>query len=78
LSGFVLGMLSYIKKLLQMAGSDDHIKHLRLFDLARQSGNPMSDEEREHLRACEECQRILQVFARQRFDKPIEKPEDAA
>jgi hypothetical protein len=64
-----------------MAGSDEHIQPLRLFDLARQSGNQSTGKENEHLRTCEECQRIVEVFARQ-FDKKWigqkNKPEDAA
>ena len=64
-----------------MAGSDEHIQPLRLFDLARQSGTQPTGKENEHLRICEECQRIVEVFARQ-FDKnwigPNKKPEDAA
>ena len=61
-----------------MAESDEHLKPLRLFDLARHSRFEITEEERKHLRECEECERILEVFARQ-FNKPsINKPEDAA
>jgi hypothetical protein len=60
-----------------MAGSDEHLKPLRLFDLARH-GNQATENEQEHLQRCEECPRIIEVFARQ-FSKPTtEKPEDAA
>ena len=59
-----------------MAGTD-HIKPLRLFDLSQaESGFQLSEEERQHLRGCEECQDILAVFARQ-FSKqrpPQDKP----
>lgn len=62
-----------------MAGSDEHIKPLRLFDIARQGGSPIVDEERNHLGGCEECQRILAVFVRQ-FTKlwGTNEPGDAA
>ena len=51
-----------------MAGTD-HIRPLRLFDLSQaeedQSGFQLTEEEKQHLRNCEECQDILAVFARQ-------------
>jgi len=53
-----------------MAESDEHLKPLRLFDISRQSGQPMTEQETQHLRACEECQRMLEVFARQHFEPP--------
>jgi len=53
-----------------MAGSDTHLKPIRLFDIARHSGRPVTEEEKEHLRSCEQCQRMIEVFARQRFDPP--------
>jgi hypothetical protein len=56
-----------------MSGSSDHIRPLRLFDIGRESGLPITDKEREHLRDCEECQHIVEVFARQ-FDKPFRPP----
>jgi hypothetical protein len=63
-----------------MAGSDEHIKPLRLFDLARRDGSQPNEREREHFRTCEECQLIVEVFARQ-FGKDRRpsgiKPEDA-
>ena len=61
-----------------MVVSDEHIKPLRLFDLARNSGPQITEEETQHLRQCEECQRVLEVFARQFHKPPIKKPEDAA
>jgi hypothetical protein len=60
-----------------MAGSDEHLQPLRLFDLARQRGNKPTENELEHLRVCEECPQIIEVFARQ-FGKPSSKPDDAA
>src|SRR5579862_4454538 len=54
---------------------------LILFDLSRQKGTLPTEEEREHLRQCGECERILEVFARQftKLEKASEgKPEDAA
>jgi len=61
-----------------MPESDEHLKPLRLFDLARHSRFEITEQERKHLNECEECQRVLDVFARQ-FTKPlINKPEDAA
>ena len=61
-----------------MKGSDKHLEPLRLFDLARKSGTQLTDIEKRHLRDCEECQSIFEVFARQ-FGKPTQlKPGDAA
>ena len=61
-----------------MARSDEHIKALRLFDLARQEGTQPTEKEMEHLRDCEHCIHILEVFTRQ-FGKPAsKKPGDAA
>ena len=48
-----------------MAEHVEHLKPLRLFDLARNGGSQMTEEERTHLRKCEECQRILATFIRQ-------------
>ena len=61
-----------------MAGSGQHIKPLRLFDLAR--GAVCTQEESQHLLTCEECSNVLAVFARQFSEKgnPKDKPEDAA
>jgi hypothetical protein len=64
------------------AGSDEHIEPLRLLAIAQESGPlPPNDAEREHLRQCEECQHLLEVFARQ-FTQPgrgpKDMPEDAA
>jgi predicted anti-sigma-YlaC factor YlaD len=61
-----------------MAGSEEHLTPLRLFDLARQSGNQASEIEQEHLQQCEECSRIIEVFARQFNKTPKHMPEDAA
>ena len=73
-------MVAY-RKLLVMAGSDNHIKPLRLFELARFDSVDLNKDEQAHFRTCEECQRVVQVFARQ-FDKPwippVKKPGDAA
>ena len=74
-------LLAYLANF--MAGSDDHIKPLRLFDLSlaevRQSGFELNSEEKQHLRGCEVCQHVLAVFARQFSQKPPnDKPEDAA
>jgi hypothetical protein len=47
----------------------EHIKPLRLFDLSqaesRKSNFRLEDWEKEHLRECDECQHIVEVFARQ-------------
>jgi hypothetical protein len=64
-----------------MTETDNHVALLRLFDLARQSGPQLNKDEKEHVRKCEECQHIVESFARQ-FDKdwtpPCTKPVDAA
>jgi hypothetical protein len=62
----------------------EHIKPLRLFNLSQAqeaaSGFQLSGEEKEHLQKCEECQNVLEVFARQ-FSKtrpPKDRPWNAA
>ena len=57
-----------------MPESGEHLKPLRLFDIGRESGLAVTDEERKHLRSCPECQHIVEVFARQ-FDKPLHPPK---
>jgi predicted anti-sigma-YlaC factor YlaD len=61
-----------------MQGSDDHIKLLRLFDLSKDA--EATEQEKEHLRKCDECRSILAAFARQfgKQKRPNDKPEDAA
>ncbi len=59
-----------------MAQGEEHLKPLRLFDLAWNGGSKITDEEKQHLRECEDCQSLLEVFAR-RLTKPT-KPEDRA
>jgi hypothetical protein len=62
----------------------DHIKPLRLFDLSQaeslSSVASLNQEEKQHLRDCDECQHVLQVFARQFSPQrpPHDKPKDAA
>jgi len=56
-----------------MSQTEDHIKPLRLFDIARGSGQPITNEEKKHITDCAECQRIIEVFARQ-FDKLSQNP----
>lgn len=47
----------------------DHIKPLRLFDLSqadpKKPQSQLEQWEKDHLRECEECQQVLEVFARQ-------------
>jgi hypothetical protein len=61
-----------------MSGSNEHPKTLRLFDLARNRGPQLTDKEGEHLRDCQECQWILEVFMRQFSKPPKDKPKEAA
>ena len=57
---------SQLKKFIQgglfMAGSQEHVKPLNLFDLSRDSGSVLTEEEKKHLRECEQCQHVLAVF----------------
>jgi hypothetical protein len=62
----------------------EHIQPLRLFNLSQAqeaaSGFQLNDDEKKHLQECEECQSVLEVFARQ-FSKtrpPKDRPGDAA
>ena len=59
-----------------MTVSDEHLEPLRLFDIARHSGTQLTEDEKRHLHTCEECRRIVEIFARQ-FPNTA-KPEDAA
>jgi len=43
-----------------MAASDEHLKPLRLFDLAWNGGSKMTDGEREHLHECGDCESMLE------------------
>jgi hypothetical protein len=61
-----------------------HIEPVRLFDLsqaeAEKDGFQLDDEEKQHIRECEECQEVLRILAHE-FTKhrpPHDKPEDAA
>jgi len=57
------------------AGSE-HIEPPRLLAIAQENRSlPPNDEEKEHLRQCEECENILAVFARQ-FTQPGREPKD--
>ena len=63
---------------------DEHIQPLRLFNLSQAqeaaSGFQLNEDEKKHLHECEECQNVLEVFARQ-FSKtrpPKDRPGDAA
>jgi hypothetical protein len=58
----------------------DHIGPHRIFELSQLEPSQITVEmtkwEREHLRDCEQCQRILAIFARE-FDKhnpPYDRP----
>jgi len=58
----------------------EHIRSPRIFELSQleppDNGAQMTDWEKEHLRQCEECQRILAILARA-FDKyrpPNDRP----
>ncbi len=61
--------------------TENHIKPLRLFDLARLNDFRLNEDEKTHLHECSECERVLEVFARQ-FNKPWHqlkiRPDDAA
>ena len=62
-----------------MSESDEHLKPLRLFDLARKSALELTDEERGHYMNCEQCQRVYAVFARQFRKESTQKDKgDAA
>jgi hypothetical protein len=64
-----LGIPLTCVKSVYMAGSDEHLKPLRLFDIARYQGGEPTEREKEHLRTCENCLRTLETFSRQ-FAKP--------
>jgi hypothetical protein len=55
-----------------MAGSEDHIKTLRLFDLSFLTVTATKPE-KEHLRRCKECRNALAAFTRQ-FSKEKRSP----
>jgi hypothetical protein len=48
---------------------EEHIRPLRLFDLSQSGVSKkvfeLEEWEKEHLRECEECTRVLEVFVRQ-------------
>ena len=64
--------------------ADEHIQPLRLFSLSQAqetaSGFQLNEDEKKHLHGCEQCQQVLEVFAKQ-FSKtrpPKDQPGDAA
>ena len=63
---------------------NEHIQPLRLFNFSQAqetaSGFQLSEDEKKHLHECEECQHVLEVFARQFSKKrpPKDQPGDAA
>jgi hypothetical protein len=53
--------------------SPEHIKPLRLFELSRgerRHAGKIREAEEQHLRECKECERIVEVFAREFKDLP--------
>lgn len=62
-----------------MTETDDHLRPLRLFDIARNGGPGMSDQEREHLNECEDCRSEIEIFIREfaahEFAAPRSKEE---
>jgi hypothetical protein len=64
-----------------MAGNN-HIKPIRLFDMTQAedaSSFQLTEEEKQHLRACEECQDVVVIFARQfRKHRPLKDKLGAA
>jgi hypothetical protein len=48
-----------------MTGSGGHLKPLCLFDFVRDKGRHITEEKAKHLRECDGCKRILDVWARQ-------------
>ena len=49
----------------RMAGSEEHIKPLRLLDVARDNGFELTEEQGNHLRECVECQYVASVLSHQ-------------
>jgi hypothetical protein len=60
-----------------MAGTDEHIQTLRLFDVALENEQSLTGREAEHLRGCGQCREELTLFARQ-FAKPPISTESVA
>src|SRR5215467_4629307 len=48
-----------------MARTEEHIKPLRLLDVARDRGFELTENQKKHLRECEECQHVLASLARE-------------
>jgi len=45
-----------------MAQTDEHLKPLRLFDIAWNCGPTMTEQERQHLSECAVCESMLEIF----------------
>ena len=61
-----------------MSEAEQHIKTIRLVDLGRDSGFKLTREEKKHLRDCEECRAVVEVFARQFSRQKLQDKEKAA
>jgi hypothetical protein len=58
--------------------TDGHLEPIRLFEIARNRGARLSEKEGKYLHDCQECQPLIEVFARP-FNKPQkDEPENAA
>ena len=56
----------------------EHIRTIRLFDVGRGSDSDLSEEEKKHLRECDECREVVAVFARQFSRQTAQDKESAA
>ena len=76
LNGYVFASVHSVVTI--MAGSD-HPKPIRLFDISQGTGKPTEDE-KQHVRDCSECQTVIAIFARQFSSEnpPKDKSDNAA
>ena len=56
-------MFATVRSVLGMTGSK-HLRPMRLFDISQGKGKT-SEEERQHVRECEEGKAVIVIFARQ-------------
>src|SRR5437899_221680 len=61
----VFGLVLCLPTLTFMSETSNHLKTLRLSDIAWNGGQRMTDQERQHLNECEDCRSELEIFIRQ-------------
>src|SRR5689334_3976327 len=68
-----MALYMHMKEAMSWNDEQLHIRTIRLFDVGRDGDSDLTEEEKKHLRDCEECKAVVAVFTRQ-FSR--QKPHD--